>query len=138
MKKGDFRRDYRRGASLRRLSVASGRSRSYVLRRVQLANVRLRDPKRFPSDPDWWRGQIERGLTPKALAVKLGCSEMTVYRHLRSTIQLKNARTMTQCVRRVLGARPVLSIDFSTSVTSCSPRVCGNRSPIAGDHQRCH
>jgi AcrR family transcriptional regulator len=85
MKRGDFQREYRRGASLYRLSLASGRSRSYIRRQLELANVRLREPPRFPSDPDWWRGQVERGLTPKAIAAKLGCSETTVYRYLRST-----------------------------------------------------
>jgi hypothetical protein len=84
-KKDYFQREYERGASLHELSLASGRSRAYVRRRLRLANVTLREQRRLPYDPAWWRTQIDRGLSAKALAAKLGCSERTVYKHLSST-----------------------------------------------------
>ena len=54
------------------------------------------------------------------------------------TSQLQNARSMSQCVRSVFGARPAASIDRKTSAMSLDSSVCGSRSPIDGDHQVRH
>jgi hypothetical protein len=78
-------RAYQRGVSIGQLSLDTGPSRAYIRRHLQLAKLAIRSQKRFPSDPAWWRAQIDKGLSPEDLALKLGCSTITVYRYLRRT-----------------------------------------------------
>jgi hypothetical protein len=112
----NLQREYLRGASLNRLSQLTGRSRQYVRRQLQLAGVEVREQRRFPSDPNWWRAQIDLGASERALAGKLGCSTMTVYRHLRSTRPasppfeewlIRNSQSEGDC-RRWVGAHSAL------------------------------
>jgi hypothetical protein len=84
MTKVDLRREYQRGSSLNRLSQLTGRSSFYIRRQLHIAGVKIREPLRFPTDPDWWKAQIELGLSVKAIAAELDCSHTTVYRHLGS------------------------------------------------------
>jgi hypothetical protein len=115
-KEVNLEREYLRGASLNRLSQLSGRSRQHVRRQLQLAGVEVREPRRFPSDPNWWRAQIDLGISERALAAELGCSTMTVYRHLRFTRPapptfeewlIRNSQPEGGC-RRWVGAHSVL------------------------------
>ena len=45
----------------------------------------MASPKRYPTDPVWWRTKLQAGRTVKEPAAELGCSEMTCYRKLRAT-----------------------------------------------------
>lgn len=77
-----IRQAYNAGMSLRALATATGRPRSQVRRLILTGPDPLRTNVTLHPEPAWWTQHLQ-GASVRQMAIGLGVSDVTVYRHLK-------------------------------------------------------